>query len=86
MARSNGKQTRGARNGKRYCCYIAEMLEECGVTRRNVLETKKLVLRAINAFIEAEIEHIEMLERRAAEGPGPTAVPLSSFKGRRRSD
>lgn len=87
-------------NGKKdYCCYVAEMLEEFGVTRHNVIETKKVVLRAVKALVEAEIEHLEAIERRAARkrsaarppstdgspGRGPYSVPLSGFEKRRRA-
>ena len=58
MSKGNGK--------KEYCCYVAEMLEGLGVTRHNVIETKKVVLRAVKALVEAEIEHMEAIEQRAA--------------------
>lgn len=56
MARHSGR--------KNYCCYVAEMFDELGVTRKNVYETKKVILRAVKALIDAEIEHLETVQRR----------------------
>lgn len=90
----------GKPNGKKnYCCYIAEMVNEIGVTRSNLLQTKKIVLSAVKALVEAEIEHLESLERRNGSGGGgrgggaagqrgrgrPFSVPLSGFEKRRRA-
>lgn len=74
----------------RPCCMVSEMLEEWGVTRKNVYHAKKVVLRAVKALIEAELEHLERIEKRRPRGPaageprGPRAVRLEEFRSKRR--
>lgn len=50
-------------SGKKTCCFVSEILEECGIDRKKVRQAKRQLLEGVILFCQWQLERMETTRR-----------------------